>query len=149
MKENANTQEKEVIPIRLLQAVGALLLFTLLVVGYSRLSDMPLLGVPDASPIVKEVVLDFQKKEDGSIVILNEKGIEMINSKTGPNGFISVVHDGFSYERKKKNIKENAPVKLVLHEDGRLTIVDDSSSWEMHVNSFGAMNVAVFGQLVN
>ena len=60
MKENANTQEKEVIPIRLLQAVGALLLFTLLVVGYSRLSDMPLLGVPDASPVVKELVLDFQ-----------------------------------------------------------------------------------------
>ena len=149
MKENANTQEKEVIPIRLLQAVGALLLFTLLVVGYSRLSDMPLLGVPDASPVVKELVLDFQKKEDGSIVILNEEGIEMINSKVGSNGFNSVVHDGFSYERKKKNIRANTPVKLVLHEDGRLTIVDESSSWDMHLNSFGAMNVAVFGQLIN
>ena len=149
MKENANTQEKEVIPIRLLQAVGALLLFTLLVVGYSRLSDMPLLGVPDASPVVKELVLDFQKKEDGSIVILNEEGIEMINSKVGSNGFISVVHDGFSYERKKKNIRGNTPVKLVLHEDGRLTIVDESSSRDMHLNSFGAMNVAVFGQLIN
>ena len=149
MKENANTKEKEVIPIRLLQAVGALLLFTLLVVGYSRLSDMPLLGVPDESPVVKELVLDFQKKEDGSIVILNEEGIEMINSKVGSNGFISVVHDGFTYERKKKNIRGNTPVQLVLHEDGRLTIVDESSSWDMHLNSFGAMNVAVFGQLIN
>ena len=149
MKENASTKEKEVIPIRLLQAVGALLLFTLLVVGYSRLSDMPLLGVPDASPVVKELVLDFQKKEDGSIVILNEEGIEMINSKVGSNGFISVVHDGFTYERKKKNIRGNTPVKLVLHEDGRLTIVDEASSWDMHLNSFGAMNVAVFGQLIN
>ena len=149
MRENTNTKEKEVIPIRLLQAVGALLLFTLLVVGYSRLSDMPLLGVPDASPVVKELVLDFEKKEDGSIVILNEEGIEMINSKVGSKGFISVVHDGFSYERKKKNIMANTPVKLVLHEDGRLTIVDESSSWDMHLNSFGAMNVAVFGQLIN
>ena len=149
MKENASTKEKEVIPIRLLQAVGALLLFTLLVVGYSRLSDMPLLGVPDESPVVKELVLDFQKKEDGSIVILNEEGIEMINSKVGSNGFISVVHDGFTYERKKKNIRGNTPVKLVLHEDGRLTIVDEASSWDMHLNSFGAMNVAVFGQLIN
>ena len=149
MKENASTKEKEVIPIRLLQAVGALLLFTLLVVGYSRLSDMPLLGVPDESPVVKELVLDFQKKEDGSIVILNEEGIEMINSKVGSNGFISVVHDGFTYERKKKNIRGNTPVQLVLHEDGRLTIVDESSSWDMHLNSFGAMNVAVFGQLIN
>ena len=149
MRHNAKTQEKEVIPIRLLQAVGALLLFTLLVVGYARLSDMPLLGVPDASPVVKEVVLDFQKKEDGSVIILNDKGIELINSKVGPNGFISVVYDGFSYERKKKNINENAPVKLVQHEDGRLTIVDESSSWDMHLNSFGAMNVAVFGRLIN
>ena len=149
MKENANTQEKEVIPIRLLQAVGALLLFTLIVVGYARLSDMPLLGVPDASPVVKEVMLDFEKKENGSISILNEEGIEILNSKVGPNGFISVVYDGFSYERKKKNVIGNAPIILVQHEDGRLTLVDESSSWDMHLNSFGAMNVAVFGQLIN
>ena len=149
MRENANTQEKEVIPIRLLQAVGALLLFTLIVVGYARLSDMPLLGVPDASPVVKEVMLDFEKKENGSISILNEEGIEILNSKVGPNGFISVVYDGFSYERKKKNVIGNAPIILVQHEDGRLTLVDESSSWDMHLNSFGAMNVAVFGQLIN
>ena len=41
MREDTSIQEKELIPIRLVQAVGALLLVTLLVVGYARLSDMP------------------------------------------------------------------------------------------------------------
>jgi len=149
MKENFRTDGKEIVPVRLIQAVGALLLFTLLVVGYARLSDMPLLGVPDSSPIVKEIVLQFHKNQDGSIVILNEEGVEIINSGIGPNGFVSVVYSGFSYERKKKNISNNGPVKLVQHQDGRLTIVDDSTSWDMHLNSFGAMNVAVFGKLLD
>ena len=34
MRENTRIHEKEVIPIRLVQAVGALLLVTLLMVGY-------------------------------------------------------------------------------------------------------------------
>ena len=81
MTENSETEQKEIIPIRLLQAIGALLLFTLLIVAYARLSDMPLLGVPKASPVLREIVLDFQKKNDGSIVILDESGKELINSK--------------------------------------------------------------------
>ena len=149
MTENSETEQKEIIPIRLLQAIGALLLFTLLIVAYARLSDMPLLGVPKASPVLREIVLDFQKKNDGSIVILDESGKELINSKVGSNGFISVVYDGLSYERKKKNISKNGPVKLVQHKDGRLTIIDESTSWDMHLNSFGALNVAVFGKLIN
>ena len=113
MTENSETEQKEIIPIRLLQAIGALLLFTLLIVAYARLSDMPLLGVPKASPVLREIILDFQKKNDGSIVILDESGNELINSKVGSNGFISVVYDGLSYERKKKNVSKNGPVKLV------------------------------------
>lgn len=46
MREDTSIQEKELIPIRLVQAVGALLLVTLLMVGYARLSDMPLIGTP-------------------------------------------------------------------------------------------------------
>ncbi len=149
MREDVPLEGKEIIPTRLLQAVGALLLVTLVVVVYARLSDMPLLGVPEPSPVIKEMTLDFQKKEDGSIVILDEKGVEIIDSQVGPNGFVSVVYNGFSYERKKKNVRTNAPIRLVLHQDGRLTIVDDLTSWDMHLNSFGAMNAAVFGRLIN
>ena len=78
MREDVPLEGKEIIPTRLLQAVGALLLVTLVVVVYARLSDMPLLGVPEPSPVIKEMTLDFQKKEDGSIVILDEKGVEII-----------------------------------------------------------------------
>ena len=148
MRENTGTHEKEVIPIRLVQAVGALLLVTLLMVGYARLSDMPLIGTPKQDPVVSETSLEFIKQKNGSVSIFNHNGQEVINSRAGPYGFIVVVYNGFMSERKKKEIVINNPLKLIQYEDGRLTIVDESSSWDMHLNSFGSMNAAVFKELI-
>ena len=148
MRENTGTHEKEVIPIRLVQAVGALLLVTLLMVGYARLSDMPLIGTPKQVPVVSETSLEFIKQKNGSVSIFNNNGQEVINSRAGPYGFIVVVYNGFMSERKKKEIVINNPLKLIQYEDGRLTIVDESSSWDMHLNSFGSMNAAVFKELI-
>ena len=149
MREKTETYEKEVIPIRLVQAVGALLLVTLLMVGYAKLSNMPLIGTPKEASVVNEITLEFVKKGNGSVSIYDNKGQEIINSRSGPYGFIVVVYNGFMSERKKKKINTNDPLKLVQYEDGRLTIVDDSSSWDMHLNSFGAMNAEVFKKLMN
>ena len=105
MRENTGTHEKEVIPIRLVQAVGALLLVTLLMVGYARLSDMPLIGTPKQVPVVSETSLEFIKQKNGSVSIFNKNGQEIINSRAGPYGFIVVVYNGFMSERKKKKIE--------------------------------------------
>ena len=105
MREDTSIQEKELIPIRLVQAVGALLLVTLLMVGYARLSDMPLIGTPKQAPVVSQTTLEFVKKENGSVSIYNNKGEEIINSRGGPYGFIVVVYNGFMSERKKKKIE--------------------------------------------
>ena len=148
MKEETSLHEKEVIPIRLIQAVGALLLVTLLMVGYAKLSNMPLIGTPKDANVVNETTLEFVKQGNGSISIYDNKGQEIINSRAGPYGFIVVVYNGFMSERKKKEINTNDPLKLIQYEDGRLTIIDDSSSWDMHLNSFGAMNAAVFKKLM-
>ena len=148
MRENTRIHEKEVIPIRLVQAVGALLLVTLLMVGYAKLSNMPLIGTPKEASVVNEITLEFVKQGNGSVSIYDNKGQEIINSRSGPYGFIVVVYNGFMSERKKKKINTNDPLKLVQYEDGRLTIIDDSSSWDMHLNSFGAMNAAVFKKLM-
>ena len=87
MREETSIQEKELIPIRLVQAVGALLLVTLLMVGYARLSDMPLIGTPKQAPVVSQTTLEFVKKENGSVSIYNNKGEEnlKIQPKQGTN----------------------------------------------------------------
>ena len=149
MREQTSLPEKEVIPIRLVQAVGALLLVTLLMVGYAKLSNMPLIGTPKETLVVNQTTLEFVKQGNGSVSIYDNKGKEIINSRAGPYGFIVVVYNGFMSERKKKKINTNDPLKLVQYEDGRLTIMDDSTSWDMHLNSFGAMNAAVFKKLMN
>ena len=149
MREQTSLPEKEVIPIRLVQAVGALLLVTLLMVGYAKLSNMPLIGTPKETLVVNQTTLEFVKQSNGSVSIYDNKGKEIINSRAGPYGFIVVVYNGFMSERKKKKINTNDPLKLVQYEDGRLTIMDDSTSWDMHLNSFGAMNAAVFKKLMN
>ena len=149
MREQTSLPEKEVIPIRLVQAVGALLLVTLLMVGYAKLSNMPLIGTPKETFVVNQTTLEFVKQGNGSVSIYDNKGKEIINSRAGPYGFIVVVYNGFMSERKKKKINTNDPLKLVQYGDGRLTIMDDSTSWDMHLNSFGAMNAAVFKKLMN
>tara|TARA_B100000676_G_scaffold300907_1_gene347267 strand:+ start:2200 stop:2649 length:450 start_codon:yes stop_codon:yes gene_type:complete len=149
MRDDTSIHEKELIPIRLVQAVGALLLVTLLMVGYARLSDMPLIGTPKQVPVVSQTTLEFVKQDNGSVSIYNDDGVEIINSRAGPYGFIVVVYNGFMSERKKKKIETNNPLKLVHYEDGRLTIIDEVSSWDMHLNSFGAMNASVFKKLIN
>ena len=148
MREDTSIQEKELIPIRLVQAVGALLLVTLLMVGYARLSVMQLIGTPKQVPVVSETSLEFIKQKNGSVSIFDKNGQEIINSRAGPYGFIVVVYNGFMSERKKKKIETNNPLKLVHYEDGRLTIIDEVSSWDMHLNSFGAMNASVFKKLI-
>ena len=109
---------------------------------------MPLIGTPKQAPVVSQTTLEFVKKENGSVSIYNNKGEEIINSRGGPYGFIVVVYNGFMSERKKKKIETNNPLKLVHYEDGRLTIIDEVSSWDMHLNSFGAMNASVFKKLI-
>ena len=59
MKEQTSLHEKEIIPIRLIQAVGALLLVTLLMVGYAKLSNIPLIGKPKEASVVNEITLKF------------------------------------------------------------------------------------------
>ena len=54
-------------------------------VGYARLSDMPLIGTPKQAPVVSQTTLEFVKKENGSVSIYNNKG-EIINSRGGPYG---------------------------------------------------------------
>ena len=109
---------------------------------------MPLIGTPKQAPVVSQTTLEFVKKENGSVSIYNNDGVEIINSRAGPYGFIVVVYNGFMSERKKKKIETNNPLKLVHYEDGRLTIIDEVSSWDMHLNSFGAMNASVFKKLI-
>ena len=81
MRDDTSIHEKELIPIRLVQAVGALLLVTLLMVGYARLSDMPLIGTPKQVPVVSQTTLEFVKQDNGSVSIYNDDGVEIINSR--------------------------------------------------------------------
>ena len=68
MRDDTSINEKELIPIRLVQAVGALLLVTLLMVGYARLSDMPLIGTPKQVPVVSQTTLEFVKQDNGNCI---------------------------------------------------------------------------------
>jgi putative photosynthetic complex assembly protein len=140
-------EKPTVIPTRLIQAVGALLLICLTIVAYARITDMPLLGIPEPSPIEMETLLRFQAYEGSRVVVYNQENKALVDSSVGPNGFVQVVYKGFSYERKKKNVSNSKPVRLVLYEDGRLAVVDDSTSWSLQLGSFGSKNAAVFGDL--
>ena len=110
---------------------------------------MPLLGVPEPSQISKELSIRFQAYDGSKVLVYNDENKLLVDSGVGPNGFVQVVYKGIAYERKKKSVSNSKPVKLVLYEDGRLAIVDDSTSWSLQLGSFGPKNASVFGDLLS
>jgi putative photosynthetic complex assembly protein len=103
-------------------------------------------GVPVESGIQAKLQLQLVKLDGGSVSIFDNEDKEVINSRDGRSGFISVILTGLEYNRKKTGIdlKSNYPIILQRYESGRITIKDVDSGWDMNVTSFGKNNAELF-----
>jgi putative photosynthetic complex assembly protein len=105
-----------------------------------------MIGVPIESEIKASLQLKIVKLDGGSVSILDYEDKEVLNSRDGKSGFISVILTGLEYNRKKTGIdlKSNYPIILVRYESGRITVKDLDSDWDMNVTSFGKKNAELF-----
>ena len=139
--------QSEIIPKRFLQGLILIICLVLCSVFIYKLIDLPMMGIPPKSAIEQERTLNFIPIDRTNVAVYVDDSL-LAKSSDEDNGFIGVVYNAIKRERIKKRIKENGLLRLVRYTNGRLVLVDDSTSLEIQLNSFGRQNAEVFASLM-
>ena len=137
----------EMIPANLLRAMLALVVATVLLVGYAVLSGRDHVGQPKAAAIVAERSIILQGGGAQAVRVLASDGSLLMDLPHG--GFITVIQNGLERARLKAGIDKMLPVRIVEYANGRLTVLDDHSGWSAELGAFGGGNKAAFKRLMS
>lgn len=142
-------RDREMIPTRLLIAMGALALSALALTTYARVTDRPLVGVPHAAEVTDSRSLILDGNRYGEVIVRDGNGVVLMDLDASEAGFISVIWRGLDRKRMLTGTDPLAPVNLVEYANGRLSIQDPATGWSAELASFGALNEAAFAQLLD
>ena len=146
-------RDREMVPTILLQAMGTLVVCALFIVGYARLTDRPLEAMPafeETVPVAKErhIMIDADGTT-GAARVLGPDGSVLAAFGPDDGGFIAGVQRALAFERSRRGVRTDAPVRLVLFETGQLSLRDDLTGWRAELIGFGADNAATFARLLD
>lgn len=133
-------------PIR--KPIGYLLVFLgliVLLVTVARQQGM-IWTVKDA-PVLWQRELVFTDTPDGQIVVFDFIDSKEVSRFKGEQGFLRGTLRALARDRKRRGIGPEAPFRVVEHTDGRLTLLDPSTSQRIDLESFGPVNSAIFRNL--
>ena len=142
-------RDKDMVPRVLVQAMFGLMLASLALVSYARITDMPRTGMPSAENIVAEREVSFLGDRNFGIKVLDATGTEIATSTREKAGFIDVVWVAMMRERKVQRVDPSAPFRIVRRDGGRVDIIDDTTGWQLELIGYGPDNVAAFARLIN
>ena len=148
MSTKALPHDREKIPRILLRAMLGIVLVTLALVTFARLTDRPLEARPTDGPIAQERVIQIFGSMSGKARVLDQQGHLIADLDAREGGFISGVWRSLNHERSKIKADQNAPVRLVQFTDGRLALFDDTTGFRVELRGFGADNTAAFLRLL-
>jgi putative photosynthetic complex assembly protein len=139
----------ERIPPALLKAIVAIVLFSLVMVTFARLTGMPPAATPnDDVAIVQERLIQIMGTRDGGATVTSEDGTVIAELGPMEAGFISGVHRALARERMLQKIDGHPPVRIVRFADGRLGLRDPATGWRVELISFGDTNREAFAALL-
>lgn len=142
-------RDKDMVPRILVQAMFGLMLASLALVSYARLTDMPRTGLPSVEKIVTERSVSFVGDRNLGIKVLDVTGTQIADSTRDKAGFIDVVWVAMMRERKVQRVDPTAPFRIVRRENGRIDILDDTTGWQLELIGYGPDNIAAFAKLID
>lgn len=145
------TRDKEMIPTVLIRAMFILCMAVLVIVAYARLTDRPLSAAPpseDVVPPVAERLIRISGDIDGSAMVWDANGEVIADFATGEGGFVSTVHRVLERRRLASGLGDDAPIRLVRYEDGRVSLRDPLTDFRVELIGFGSDNAAVFARFL-
>ncbi|MEM7056025.1 MAG: photosynthetic complex assembly protein PuhC [Pseudomonadota bacterium] len=141
-------RDREKVPRVLLRAIALLLVITLGMVTWARLTGQPPAAMPpDESQIIAERKIQLIGEKNGATRVLDADG--SLIADLGPNeaGFVSAVTRSLKLKRRLAGVDETLPIRLVRFSDGHLAVRDDLTGWRAELLGFGKDNAAAFERL--
>ncbi len=136
-RRGMQARDREMIPRGLLVAMAVLALGALGLASYASLSGRPLVGVPEAAPVVESRSFVLESDSVAARAV-TPGGRVLLDTDNG--AFIAVVGDALRRERTVNRIAGNPPVTLDRLANGRLVLTDPATGWSAEMTSFGAGN---------
>jgi len=146
-------RDREMIPTVLVRAMGVLVLCALLITTYASLTDRPLEAMPALDgevAVVKErlIYLDADGVS-GAARVLDANGSVIADLDPTQGGFVAGVERVLTFERERRGETQVRPIRLVLYENGQLSLRDDLTGWRAELIGFGAKNADTFARLLD
>jgi putative photosynthetic complex assembly protein len=139
----------QMIPRVLIRGLLALVLATLAIATFARVTDRPLVSTPPVSPLKAEAALILDANATtGEAQVFTADGTLLIALDAEDGGFIAGVQRVIARERAKHRITQNAPVLLQAFENGRMAITDPATGFSADLMGFGATNAEAFARLL-
>lgn len=140
--------EPELIPPFVGRLLIILLLSALAVVTWARLTDQPLIATKPDSAVLEERLFRFEADMAGAVRVMDADGALLADLPPEQGGFISGVGRVIARERTKNRVALDGPVLLMRHENGRYSLRDPSTGWEVDLMGFGLDNARAFARLL-
>lgn len=143
----SDTLRAPTFPRPALFAAGAVMLFTIGMAAYGRLTG-PAGEPPPSHPLLSRDLL-FQDQADGGIRVsdaANGETVALIAPES--NGFLRATMRGLARQREMQHAGGHSPFRLTAWADGRLTLVDPATGRHVELEAFGHTNEAVFAALL-
>jgi putative photosynthetic complex assembly protein len=128
-------------------AIVAALAALMASIAMVRMSGEPI-RAPDSKPVLVRELL-FLDRPDGSVAVMDAKSGRQIDAIVGEAGFARGTLRGFARDRRARGIGQDLPMQLIGREDGRLTLFDPATGRIVDLESFGAINAAVFARMLH
>ena len=142
-------EEDRMIPRILIRAMLALVLATLAIATFARVTDRPLVSTPPVSPVEAEARLILEADAtSGAATVYLEDGTLLVDLAPEEGGFIAGINRVIVRERTKHRAAQGAPILLQAFENGRMAITDPETGWSADLMGFGETNAAAFARLL-
>jgi len=142
-------RDRDMVPAVLVKAMFALMLGAILLVGYARLTDRPVIGVAPRSDIVREIAITLDGTRHDGVQVLGIDGSKLAHSTDDKAGFIDVIWTSINRARTVQGVDLDAPVRLVRRANGHTAVIDDTTGWKIELIGYGKDNVAAFAKLID
>jgi putative photosynthetic complex assembly protein len=136
------------IPRAALIGAGSLVVGSLLLVGFARLTGYRP-AQPEASRIVSSSDLRFEDRPDGAVLIYSFPQDRLVDTlPPGTNGFVRGVLRGLVRERRADRVGAAPAFRLTRWADGRLSLDDPSTGRHVDLEVFGPTNAGAFADIL-
>jgi putative photosynthetic complex assembly protein len=142
-------RDREMVPKILVQAMFGLMIASLGLVAYARVTDQPLTGVAPLAEVVRDMPITLEGTRSDGVAVLDAKGQQIAFSADEKSGFIDVIWVSVTRERKIHRVVGNPPLNLVRRADGHTAILDPATGWSIELIGYGADNIAAFARLLD